>query len=448
LHTTAPRQASPSKAAGYWLRTGEQAGARSTHVEAISHLRKGLKVLATLPDTPQRMQHELLFYVALGMSLVVVRGYADPDVQRVYMRSRDLCSEVGDTPRLFQVLRGLVMFYLVRGNTEAAQDLAEQMLRRAEHQPDAASRMLGHYSLGLVLFLRGVLEEAERHLRQAIAPYDGQQHRHHAYVFGIEICVTAQSHLACTLWLRGYPDQALAQNQEALMLARKVAHPFSQVGAQLWLAWVHQFRGEVQAAHDRATDSTTLAAQQGFALYVAWSALTQGWALTRHGQQVAGIAKMQLEFAAAAATGAEAWSPYFLAIIAEASEAAGESETGLRAIADAKELVVRTGQRFYEAELARLAGTLLLTNAPATQVQAEGEMRHAIDIARRRQAKSLELRATMSLACLWRAQGRHAEARDLLAPIYAWFTEGFDTADLKQAKLLLDDLEMCSGVGA
>ena len=404
------------KAVGYWLRAGEHAGARSAHVEAITHLRKGLSVLKTLPDTPKRTQQELMFHVALGTSLVVVQGYATPEVQRVYMHSRALCSDIADTPRLFQVLRGLVMFYLVQGNTRAAQELAEQMLSRADLQHEVPPRMLGHYSLGLVLFFRGVLREAADHLQQAVALYDRQQHRHLAHVFGIDIGVTARSHRACTLWLLGYPDSALAQSQEALTLAQEVAHPFSLVGAHLWLAWVHQFRGEVEAAHDHATNSATLATQQGFALYVAWSTLTQGWALAQQGQQAAGIAKMEEQIAAAAATGAEAWSPYFLAMLAEIAGAAGQCDTALRVIADAKDMVARTGQRFYEAELARLAGTLNPTNRPAAQAQAENEMRNGTpSISLAAMARS---RWSYAQRQAWRAFGARRES----APTHAAYS--------------------------
>jgi predicted ATPase/class 3 adenylate cyclase len=428
-----------SQAIDYWQRAGRRAVERSAHVEAISHIYKGLEVLKTLPDAPERTQHELLLHVTLGVSLVAVQGYAAPEVERVYTRSRTLCQEVGGTPQLFQVLRGLIMFYLVGGHMQTAHDVAEQLLSRTERQSEVAPRMLGHYLLGLVLFFRGVLGEAVQHFTQAIAIYDRQQHRHLAHVYGIDIGVSAQSHRACALWLLGYPDQALAESQEALTLAQEMAHPFSLVGAQLWLAWLHQFRLEPQAVYDRATGSAALATQQGFALYVAWAIVTQGWALTRQDQEAAGIAKMREGIEAAAATGAEAWSPYLLALLAAATEAEGQPEAGLRVLSAAQDMVARSGQRFYEAELSRLAGVLELARSPAAQSQAEGAMRYALDVARRQQTKSLELRAATSLARLRRDQGRRAEARELLAPIYGWFTEGFDTPDLQEARALLDE---------
>ena len=429
-----------AQAVRYWLLAGQRAAQHSAHQEAIGHLTKGVEVLQTLPKTPERTQQELLLHVTLGVSLLTVQGYAAAEVERVYTRARALCQQVGDTPQLFQVLRGLVMFYLVRGQLQMAQDLAEQRLRQAERQPEGAPRMLGQYLLGLVLFFRGVLGVAVQHFAQAITAYDCRQHRHLAHLYGIDIGVTAQSHRACALWLLGYPDQALAQSQEALTLAQEVMHPLSLVGAQLWLAWLHQFRQEAQTTHDRATGSTILATQQGFALYVAWGIVTQGWALTRQEQRTAGIAQMREGIEAAAATGAEAWSPYLLALLAEAYGAAGQDEEGLRVLADARAMVTRTGEGFYEAELYRLAGVLHLTHPAMAQAEVEGNITHALTIARRQGAKSLELRAAMSLARLWQRQGKRDEARQLLAEVYNWFTEGFDTADLQEAKALLAEL--------
>jgi predicted ATPase len=211
--------------------------------------------------------------------------------------------------------------------------------------------------------------------------------------------------------------------------------------AQVWLACLHQFRQEAQATHDRAADSIALAAQQGFsALYVAWGTVPQGWALTQLEQWAAGMAKLREGIEATLATGSEQWRPYYLALLAEAAGAAGQPEDGLRLLADAQDVMARTGERFYEAELARLAGVLHLAHAPAAQEDAEAKMRHALDVARHQDAKSLELRAAMSLSRLWQQQGKRAEAYELLAPIYGWFTEGFETADLREARGLLEAL--------
>jgi predicted ATPase/class 3 adenylate cyclase len=431
----------PAQAIPYWQRAGQQAAQRSAHQEAIGHLTKGVDVLQTLSDTPERTHQELLFYVALGVSLMAVKGRAAPEVERVYHRARALCQQVGDTPQLFPVLRGLFLFYLNCGQRQTAQELAEQLLRQAERQPETAPRMLGHYLLGQVLFIRGALEEAAQHFAQAIAAYDLREHRQLAHVYGIDLGVITRSLGALVLWLRGYPHRALVQSQEAWTLAQEVAHPLSLVLAQVWLACLHQFRQEAQAAHDWAAGSITLAVQQGFsAQYVAWGTMPQGWALTQQGQWAAGMAKLREGSEAALAAGSELWRPYFLALLAEAAGTAGQPEDGLRLLAEARDVMARTDERFYEAELYRLTGVLHLAQAPAAQAEAEANMRHALDVARHQDAKSLELRAAMSLSRLWQQQGKRAEARELLAAIYGWFTEGFDTADLQEAKALLERL--------
>jgi predicted ATPase len=272
-------------------------------------------------------------------------------------------------------------------------------------------------------------------------PYNLQEHRQLAHVYGIDLGVITRSLGALVLWLLGYPDRALAQSQEALTLAQEVAHPLSQVLAQVWLACLHQFRQEAQAAHDRAAGSIALAAQQGFsALYVAWGTVPQGWALTRQGQWAAGLGKLREGSEAALTSGSDLWRPYFLTLCAEAAGAAGQPEDGQRLLAEAQEVMVRTDERFYEAELSRLTGMLHRTHWPAAQAEAEAHMRHAIEVARRQHAKSLELRAAMSLCRLWQQQGKRDEACELLAPIYGWFTEGFDTPDLQAAKALIEEL--------
>jgi predicted ATPase len=439
-----------AQAIPYWQTAGQRAAQRSAHQEAVGHFTKGMEVLQTLPATSERTHQDLQLHVALGVSLMAVKGRAAPEVERVYTRALALCQQVGDTPQLFAVLRGLFLFYLNRGSRQRAQELAEQLLRQAERQPEVAPRMLGHYLLGQALFSRGAMGEAVRHFEQAIAAYNPQEHRQLAHVYGIDLGVITRSLGALVLWLCGYPDRALAQSQEAWTLAQsqeawtlaqEVAHPLSQVLAQVWLACLHQFRQEAQAAHDRAAGSIALAAQQGFsALYVAWGTVPLGWALTRQGQWAAGLGKLREGSEAALTTGSELWRPYFLALRAEAAGVAGQPEDGRRLLAEAQNVMARTDERFYEPEVSRLTGVLHLAQSPMAQAEAEAHMGHALDNARHQEAKSLELRAAMSLSRLWQQQGKRDAARELLAPIYGWFTEGFETADLQEAKALLNDL--------
>jgi predicted ATPase len=376
----------------------------------------------------------------LGPAFMAIKGYATPEVAQVYTRARELCQQLGNTPQLFPVLRGLFVFYLGYGQLHTAQDLAEQLLHQAERQSEVAPQLLGHYLLGLALFCRGALVDAARHFEQTIAAYDFRRHRQLVHVYGIDLGVSVRGWMALSLWLLGYPDRALAQSQEAWSLAQELAHPYSLAAAQLLLAWLHQLRQEAQAAYDRAAASTALATQQGFPLFVAWGTVPQGWALTRQEQWAAGMATMREGLAAAVATGSEVLHPYFLALLAEAYGAAGQLAEGLRLLVEAQDVVACTGERFYEAELYRLTGMLQLAQAPAAHAEAETHMRYALAITRRQHAKSLELRAAMSLSRLWQQQGKQAEAYALLAPIYGWFTEGFDTADLQEARALLQEL--------
>jgi predicted ATPase len=424
----------------YWQRAGQRALQGSAHAEAITHLRQGLAILTTLPETPARLQQELDLQVALGPALYATKGHAAPEVEHAYGRARELCAQLGDTPQLFPVLRGLMLYYQQRGDLQTTSQLGEQLLRLAQAQPDPAPRLLAHHQLGQVLFYRGELAAAQTHQAQALALYDPQAHRALAVRYGIDLGVGSHSHLARALWSLGYPDQALQHGQAARTLAQEVAHPFSLAFALVFAAIVHQCRREVLAAHEQAAAAMTLATKQGFAQWVAWSTVLHGWALAMQGQGEAGLAEIRQGLAADLATGSTSWQPYSLGLLAEASGVGGHPDAGLTALAEALAVTDTTELRYYAAELYRLKGALLLQQAVPDAAQAAACFHQALAIARQQQAKSWELRAATSLARLWQSQGKRQEAYDLPAPVYAWFTEGFDTADLQDAKALLEDL--------
>jgi predicted ATPase len=249
--------------------------------------------------------------------------------------------------------------------------------------------------------------------------------------------VVCRSFAARALWLLGYPDQGLARNDEAVTLAQQTAHPYSLGQAWNAAAVVHQFRREVRAAQERAEAAMSLAQEQGFQAWMTIGSFLHGWALALQGQVREGIAQMNQGLIAWRAAGAEQAQSHFLALLAEAHGIQGEPKAGLTVLTKALALVDQTGERFYEAELYRLKGALLVQQHADHQAEAEHCFHHALDIARTQQAKSFELRAATSLSRLWQQQGKRQEAHDLLAPIYGWFTEGFDTADLKDAQALL-----------
>ena len=275
---------------------------------------------------------------------------------------------------------------------------------------------------------------------QGIALYDPQQHRTYAFLYGEDAGVMCQSFAARTLCFLGYPAQGLARNAKAVTLAQQSAHPFSLSYALGHAAIVHQFRREVHAVHERAEAVINLAMEQRFPHWIAQGAILRGWTLAQQGQAQAGIEQIHQGLRAFRATGAETFRPYFLALLAEAHGTIEEPEAGLAVLAEALTHADTTGERWYEAELHRLKGALLLQQSSDNSIEAESCFHHALDIARSQQAKSFELRTATSLARLWYQQGKRKEAYDLLAPVYHWFTEGFDTADLQDAKALLDEL--------
>jgi predicted ATPase len=305
---------------------------------------------------------------------------------------------------------------------------------------DSAFLVVAHRALGNTLYHLGELARARDHLEQGMALYDPQQHRSLAFLYGQDLAVICRAWDALTLWMLGYPDQALQRIHEALTLAREMAHLSSLAYALDWAAMLHRFRREGDAAQERAAAAITLSTEQGFALYLAWGRIVRGWTLAEQGQGPEGIAQIRQGLAASRTAGIQAVLPYHLALLAEAYGNGGQGAEGLRVLAEALTMVNNTGERNYEAELYRLKGELLLQQAAGNGDEAETCFRQALDIAHRQQAKSLELRAAMSLGRLWQRQGKCEAARELLAPIYGWFTEGFDTTDLQEAKGLLKAL--------
>jgi class 3 adenylate cyclase/predicted ATPase len=437
-----------AQAIAYWQQAGQRALERSANVEAISHLSKGLELLATLPDTPARAQHELVMQTTLGPALVATKGFAAPEVLHAYARARALCQQAGETPQLFQVLRGLWYFYLIRSELRTARELGEHLLTLALQLGDPVLRVEAHYALGLTLNYLGEFAAAQTHLAQGIALYDPQQHRAHAVRYGQDPGVACRAYGAANLWWLGYPEQALQWSHEAVMLARELAHPFSLGFALFLTSWVPQFRREGHLTQERAEAAIALAAEHGFAVFGAGGTIFRGWALVArpaepgggqgHGEE--GMVQLHRGLAAWRATGAEALRPYYLALLAEACGKGGQIAEGLTLLAEALAVANDTGECRWDAELHRLKGALLLARSAEPHAEAEACFQQALTIAHGQQAKSYELRAAMSLARLWQQQGKRDDAHALLAPVYSWFTEGFDTTDLQEAKMLLEEL--------
>jgi predicted ATPase len=280
---------------------------------------------------------------------------------------------------------------------------------------------------------------ARAHLEQGLALYDRQQHYHLAFRYGMDLGVWCLSYVAWPLWKLGYPEQALTRSNEAITLAQELSHPLSLAAALDYAAMLHYSRREGQATQERAEAGMALASEKGFPQYLALGMIMRGWALAVQGQGEEGIAQIHQGLAAFRAAGAEISRSRDLGLLAEAYGEMGQTEEGLTVLAEALAVVDKTGERYWEAELHRLKGELLLRRASPTE-EAEACFRQALAVAQHQQAKSLELRAAMSLARLWQHQGKRAAAHALLVPIYGWFTEGFDTPDLQEAKALLEEL--------
>jgi predicted ATPase len=352
-----------------------------------------------------------------------------------------LCQQSGETPGLFSALRGLWVFNEARAEHQTARQLGAQLLTLAQTLQDPMFLVEAHRAQGNTLFWLGEFAAARTHLEQGIALYDPQQHRSLAFLYGTDPGVVCLSYAAWALGLLGYADQALHKSDEALALAQRMSHFHSLVLALTWAIYLHQARGELQAVQERVEALVALAAEQRFPYWLELGTILGGWVLSQQHQAAEGIAQMQQSLAAYRATGAELFRTYWLALLAEAYGIAGQVQEGLQVLEEALALVDQNGERYWEAELYRRKGELLLQSGGRGPEQgAEVCFQQALAVARRQQAKSLELRAALSLSRLWHRQGKRAEVYQLLAEVYGWFTEGFDTADLQEAKALLEEL--------
>jgi predicted ATPase len=433
------------RAIHYLQQAAQNALQRSANREAIQHLTKALGLLKTLPDTAEHAQQELTLQISLGAPLITTKGYSTPEVGQAYGRARELCQQLGDLPQLFPTLYGLTAFSVVRGELQTAHELCAQLLRLAHNASDSALLVLAYRASGTTLLFLGEFASAREHFEQVLAVYNLKQHCSLMFLYGVDPKVVCLLYLAQTLWYLGYPARALQRIQEALSLAQELAHPYSQAGALCNAAWLHQHCGEAPATQARAEAAIALATEQGFAQLLAIDHISRGWALAEQGHLEEGLTEMHQGLAAFRVTQANNWMPYHLALLGEVYGKAGQTDNGLAALAEALAIVNSTGERQREAELYRLKGTLALQSqvqGPKSKVEEEAEacFLKAIDIAKKQRAKSLELRAVMNLARLWQQQGKRKKARHILAEVYGWFTEGFDTKDLQEAKRLLDEL--------
>ena len=409
---------------------------RNACQEASDYLRRGLVLLAALPETPARVQQEIQLQLMLGPALIATRGPAAPEVERTYSRARALCAQLGESTQLFRAVRGLWSVHVNQGTLRAARGLGEELLGLARHAAAPTDLPGAHQALGMTAFFLGDYVAARTHCEQGITLIGsaGQRAQHPYYDLGpgVGCRVTA----ALTLWCLGYPTQARCQMEAALTAGRALGHPYSLGFAMQWATNLHHRRRDVAAVRAQAEALHAQATAQGVAVHAALGAFWRGWARAMHDGGDAGVVQMYQALAAVMALGTHIARPFCLLPLAEAVGHTGEVAEGLRLLGEVLTELESTGQGYLLPETYRLRGTFLLGREDA--VGAEACFRQACDVVRRQQARSWELRAATSLGRLWHQQGKRTEAHDLVAEVYGWFTEGFDTIDLQEAHAQLD----------
>jgi len=391
---------------------------------------RGLELLARLPQDDQCAHQELCLQLTLGIPLIATQGYAAPEVGRVYTRARELCQCIGDTPDISEALWGLRSFYIATAELEKAHEIAQEFLHLSERLPYPGLAMRGHFAMEIVSVHMGQLASALKHFEKALSLFDPAQHRNDILYYGQNPGVAMRCFAAWALWASGQPERALTCMQEALSLARELREPPGLAYAFYFAAVLHEMRREPALAQEQAEAAIEVDRVHGLTLYQSHAVITRGWALFEQGSQGEGIEQMRHGLAMHQATGAKVLRPHFLTLLGSALGKSGQTDEALRLLDQALE-AARNRDESYLPEIYRVKGEL---------TGDEDCFRRSLEIARKQQAKSWELRTATSIARLYNRQGEQEKARTLLAPIYNSFTEGFDTTDLREAKALLDEL--------
>jgi class 3 adenylate cyclase/predicted ATPase len=430
------------KAITYWHRAGKLSVAKSAVREATAQLRRGLSLLDGLPETRERKQLELDIHVTLTAALMAGKGYADPEVFAALERANRLVTETGavGTPLHFFVLYGLWTSTFNSGAIAAALGHATNFLSSAQSQPSSGPLLVGHRILAQSLMFSGDYRAALVHYETAASLHRPDEHRDSAFRYGWDIGVAAYAQLSWALWHRGYPDQSARAADRALALSRQLGHAHTLAHALFLAGMAAVFARDAVTACAHGNDCVAVASEHGFPQWAGQSRVLQGWAVAQTGEAMMGTGRIRNGMAAFEATGARHYTPFFFALLAEALALAGKIEEGLAALDDALATAAGSGAKGWSAEIHRLRGELTGRLPHPDSAKAEDSFRTALAIAREQGTRGYELRAATSLARLWRDEGRRDEARDLLAPIYGSFTEGFDTANLKDAAKLLSEL--------
>jgi tetratricopeptide (TPR) repeat protein len=424
------------KAVAYLLKAGQQMLTRSANAEAITQLRKGLALATSLAETPRRQQHELELQLALGSALTAAKGPAAPDVGETFIRARALTEQIGRPEYLVPPIVGQWTFHLARAEHKLALSMARQLEEIGKARNDVAAELQGRAAHGQTAFFLGDFEDA-RAVQEPGVSLSDPSHR----ILGAELYPDLHpallAFLALALACLGYLDQARSRMAEGLLDARRRGHAYTLACSVNFAGWMHRIIRSPDA-EQLFEELHAISTEHGFTMWLGYGTAARGRQLVEAGKAEEGAALIAQGLASIRATGGIVATPTCLVWLAEAYAKLGQPSEGLNSLAEAEQIIETTDERLDEAELHRLRGDLL--NAAGDRPAAERSYRQAIAVAERQRAKLLQLRASVHLARLWRDEGKHAEARELLAPIYDWFTEGFDTADLKEAKALLHEL--------
>jgi class 3 adenylate cyclase/predicted ATPase len=430
------------KAVEYWRKAGEIAVRRSANVEAIAHFLKALEGVKSQPDGRTRSEQELALQMALAVPLVAAKGWPGIEVERAYSRAQELCESLDKQDELFTVSRGLWNHYLARGEMQRAHDLAVRISAQAEEHQGPLQRALAHRAFGTTLFFLGRFAESLDETDRAIAIDDAldgaDSDRTHLFLYGERPGLISRLYAGWASWFLGFPDRAVARFDDALALAEKLGHAYSLTFAMTFAAGMRNDRRDFAAALEYANAASRIAAKHDLPLWLGESAVAKGYAEASLGNHAEGIEQLCSGISGLQRIGDRHHRSHWLGFLAAAHLEAGAYGDALAALDAALEVVSATQERYYAPELERLRGTLATLQGRSDEAEAcfQRALRAAVCMG----AKSLELRSAMSLARLWSKRGRRAAAYDLLAPVYGWFTEGFDTTDLKDARTLLDEL--------
>jgi predicted ATPase len=427
------------KSVACWGKAGDRSATRSAMVEAAAQFQRGLDQLALLPDNPERQRQEIELRSALGAVFNAVKGFAASETGQAYARARVLWEQLGSPSEFLRIPFGQSRYHVYRGELDLALSRDEDLLRLSRQRNDSGGLVLANLSSGQTLMFAGRIALSRTHLEEALALYDPISHRSLVHQAGIHPQVLSQAFLGMILFWLGYPDQALVQSNAAITEASGLAHPPSLAASLAIGVRLLSLVGDEAALDERAKQLIAVATEQGFPSWRMQAAIYRGWVKVKNGDVTEGMSLLRSGSSAYRVAGAELLVPHYIALLAVACEIAGQVEEASTLLDEALHIVERTGERWLEAELNRHKGQLLQQQGHSEG--AEALYRRALSIAEEQGAKLWELRAAASLARLRRDQDRRIEARDVLAPVYAWFTEGFDTPDLKEAKALLDELE-------